>query len=556
MSAATLRAGSVVFAARRPQPQQTACQPMVMHAANLAIAERPTRLRALWNSASVGLLLAACLVGAQAAQGQQAVGPEMLVQQRLPPVTTERQAFSPEAILPSSASTPLPINLATAMQLGNARGLDIAFATQQVQRSAALLAQSQVLWLPTIYLGSDYYRHDGQLQDIVGNVAGTSKQGFLVGGSPYLVFSVSDAIFSPLAARRTVEAQQAARRAATNDNLLAVAEAYFDIQQARGELAGALDSVRQAEQLVSRAERLAPELVPDLEVSRARTNLAQRRQGVLTAQNRWRGASAELIRVLHLDPLLTVQPLEPPQLQVPLVPTDRRVDELVPVAWLNRPELAEQRAMIAASAQQVRQEQWRPLLPSVMVRGFSTPVTGTLGMGLFGGGTNGSLSNFGLREDIDMQLIWQMQNLGMGNRGLVRQRKAELSAAQIECLRARDAVSADVVQAYALAQTSAERVQLAGMELKNAQLAIDQGMAGLDQTKRAGDLLLLVVRPQEMLLAIQALNQAYNDYYQSVSDFNRGQFRLYHALGQPARVLIDEQQRLANAAPPATAQSK
>ncbi|HWC89052.1 MAG TPA: hypothetical protein VG433_05345, partial [Pirellulales bacterium] len=89
--------------------------------------------------------------------------------------------------------------------------------------------------------------------------------------------------------------------------------------------------------------------------------------------------------------------------------------------------------------------------------------------------------------------------------------------------------------------------------LKNAQLAIDQGMAGLDQTKRAGDLLLLVVRPQEMLLAIQALNQAYNNYYQSVSDFNRGQFRLYHALGQPARVLIDEQQRQANATASAAA---
>jgi outer membrane protein TolC len=486
-----------------------------------------------------------------------------LGQERLPPIETERQAFSPDAILPATDSTPLPINLVTALQLGNARGLDIALATQQVQRSAAMLDQARVLWLPTMMLGTDYYRHDGQIQDIMGNVFPASKQGFTVGGMPALNFSVTDAIFSPLAARRTVEAQQAARRAATNDNLLAVAEAYFDIQQARGELAGALDAVRQAEQLVIRAEQLAPELVPLLEVSRSRTNLAQRQQAVLMARNRWRSASAELIRVLHLDPLLTVQPLEPPELEVPLVPTDRRVDELVPVAWLNRPELAEQRAIIQASAQQVNQERWRPLLPSVMVRGFSTPVTGTLGAGLFGGGVNGALSNFGLREDIDTQVIWQLQNMGMGNRALVRQRRAELSAAQLECLRIRDIISADVVQAYSLTQTAGERVKLAAVELKNAQLAIDQSMAGLSQTRRAGDVVLMVVRPQEVLLVVQALNQAYDDYYQSVCDFNRGQFRLYHALGQPARVLIDEQQRLAGptagavqCAPPSPGESR
>ena len=141
---------------------------------------------------------------------------------------------------------------------------------------------------------------------------------------------------------------------------------------------------------MSRAERLAPELVPELEVSR-RHEPGAAAAGCVDGAEPLARASAELIRVLHLDPLLTVQPLEPPELQVPLVPTDRRVEELVPVAWLNRPELAEQRAIIAASVQQVRQEQWRPLLPSVMVRGFSTPVTGTLGAGLFGGGTNGSL---------------------------------------------------------------------------------------------------------------------------------------------------------------------
>ena len=35
--------------------------------------------------------------------------------------------------------------------------------------------------------------------------------------------------------------------------------------------------------------------------------------------------------------------------------------------------------------------------------------------------------------------------------------------------------------------------------------------------------------------AIQALAQAYNDYYGAVGDYNRAQFRLYRALGNPAQ---------------------
>ena len=37
--------------------------------------------------------------------------------------------------------------------------------------------------------------------------------------------------------------------------------------------------------------------------------------------------------------------------------------------------------------------------------------------------------------------------------------------------------------------------------------------------------------------AVQALSQAYTDFYSAVADYNRAQFRLYRALGHPAQVL-------------------
>src|SRR5437660_1416954 len=100
---------------------------------------------------------------------------------------------------------------------------------------------ARVLWLPTIYLGGDYFRHDGQLQDVAGNVFGASKSSLLLGAGPSAVFNFSDAFLAPLAARQEARAREAALQTAQNDSLLAVAEAYFRVQQARGELAGAED---------------------------------------------------------------------------------------------------------------------------------------------------------------------------------------------------------------------------------------------------------------------------------------------------------------------------
>ena len=67
---------------------------------------------------------------------------------------------------------------------------------------------------------------------------------------------------------------------------------------------------------------------------------------------------------------------------------------------------------------------------------------------------------------------------------------------------------------------------------------MEKSFQGLSQTKQAGDAVLLVVRPQEAVAAIQALAAAYADYYGAVADYNRAQFRLYRALGQPANLVL------------------
>ena len=59
---------------------------------------------------------------------------------------------------------------------------------------------------------------------------------------------------------------------------MAVTDAYFSVQQARGELAGAIATTQRMEELVRRTKKLAPALAPELEIDRAEAELV-RRQG-------------------------------------------------------------------------------------------------------------------------------------------------------------------------------------------------------------------------------------------------------------------------------------
>lgn len=439
----------------------------------------------------------------------------------------------PEPI--SASDRPLPINLATALQLANVRPLDVVAASERIRVAAARLERARVLWVPTIYLGVDYSRHDGQLQDIVGEVFGTRKSSFQVGAGPSMVFALSDAIFAPLAARQVTRARQAELQTATNNSLLRVAEAYFAVLEARGVLAGAEDAARRATELARRAEQLAPELTPPVETSRARAELARRRQALSTARERMRTTGAELARLLRLDPAAQVEPLEPPHLQVVLVDLDVTVDELIALGLTNRPELASQQALVQAGLHQLRQEKLRPLIPSVLLRGTSTNPSGTLAGTHFGGGRDGQPTRSGGRSDFDIQVLWEWQNLGLGNHARLKERQAEHSLNLVDLFRVQDQIAADVVKAHAQVLSAGERLHDAEEGLKSAQESAQQNFAGLGQTKRVGNLNLLVIRPAEAVAAIQALAQAYTDYYGATADFNRAQFRLYRALGQPAQ---------------------
>jgi outer membrane protein TolC len=443
--------------------------------------------------------------------------------------------FGPAAV--PSADTPYPITLAVALELANARPLDVAIAARQVEAAVYQYDRAKLLWVPNLVLGGDYFRHEGGQQNFAGDILRSSRGSVAAGLGPNLVVSFADAAYAPLAARQDLLARRANRQAVANDLVLYSAEAYFNVQQARGELAGAELAAGQSEELVRKATALAEGLALPLEATRARVELARRQQAVSAARERWRVASADLARVLRLDPGVTVEPVEPPSLPVTLIQGSATLDELIPIALTNRPELAGQQAVVQAALVRLKQEKLRPLVPSLAVRSVSTNPSGSIAFGGFGGGANDRIANFGSRFDVDVQLLWEFSNLGFGNKARVGERRAEYEVATLELFRAQDQVAAEVVAEYARARGAAERLAAAEPAFKDAIDLSTKSLAAMSQTRRVGDAVVLVVRPQEAVAAVQALAQANADFFAAVADYNRAQFRLYRALGHPGYCL-------------------
>ncbi|HTU92182.1 MAG TPA: hypothetical protein VMF69_19020 [Gemmataceae bacterium] len=447
-----------------------------------------------------------------------------------------------------------PINLATALRLSDARPLIVAAAQSAAWVAEAQLQKAKVLWLPDFNLGFVYYRHDGYGPDVLNglnipageNIYGQNSPGsfgkplnnnsnyFYAGAAFFQMRNMTDMIFTPLAARQNLNAARWNIQGAKNDALLMTARAYFEVHKFRGQYAGMIDTVRRGRRLVAEIAELSRDLVPAVEIDRARNFLANLEQQAVSARQYWRRSSANLTQVLRLDPRAVVEPLESDHMQITLIDPQRSLDDLIPIALTNRPELAAHQAQIQAALARIRQEKMRPFLPVLMLQGFQTPYE-QIEVGAAAISNGGQLTNWSERDDISPQILFQADACGLGNMAMVKWRRGEASQATVELFKAQDMVAGDVTRAQARLQSAATRTVQAERELRGAIVNFDGVIEGLKQTKRFGNVLKLIFRPQEAVFAHQLLMIAYNNYFATVAQYNTAQFELFHALGYPAQ---------------------
>jgi outer membrane protein TolC len=428
-----------------------------------------------------------------------------------------------------------PINLATALRLSDARPLVVSAAQARVWVAEAELTLAKVLWVPDLNLGFAYARHDGGGPDFNKGIMTAPSVNYFYGGAGLnLLYGTTDAIYQPLVARQVLSARQWDVQSAKNDALLQTADAYFMVHQYRGIYASTLYTIGRGHELVQRIAELGRDLVPAYEVDRAQNMVADLQQHAAEARQQWRVQSARLTKVLRLDPRAVVEPLEHDHTQVTLVDPGRELDDLMPVALANRPEVASRRALVEAAEVRVRREKARPLLPSVLLNGYQNPAGMLIQAGLFGLGPNNHLNQWRGRDDVSIQLVWQLENLGIGNLARIKAQRGQESRAIIDLRNTQDQVAEEANQALARVQAAAARVVQAERALRTGIITYNGSVEGLEQTSRFGDVLVLVTRPQEAIYALELLQRAFDEYYTTVAEYNRAQFELFHALGYPA----------------------
>ena len=81
-----------------------------------------------------------------------------------------------------------------------------------------------MLLLPTVGIGSTYFKHEGHIAKTEGNIIKANKDALFVGLGPSVSISFADAIFAPLVARQGNRVTQAGERRVHSETLLAVIE--------------------------------------------------------------------------------------------------------------------------------------------------------------------------------------------------------------------------------------------------------------------------------------------------------------------------------------------
>ncbi len=459
--------------------------------------------------------------------------------------------------LPPPAPSILPatmnqVDLPCVLRLAGINNPEILIARQRVLEAQAvrLFAMAQIL--PNLNAGGNYDAHTGPVQQSSGNILKVNRDAFYLGagagavaagtvGIPgvWYVANVSEGLFKFLAIRYNVQARRFDNLAVRNQMLLRVADAYMELLRAEGYRAIAVQNQREAHEiarLVGVHARAGTDTYAD--ANRAASELAYRNELVVEAERKMLVASARLAELLNLPPSVQMHTIDEWVVPTPLIPTAVPLHDLLLIALGGRPELAARRAEIREALMNLRNAQFLPFSPTIWA-GFSA--------GTFGGGSNivaqpggfqgfqqPRFDSFAPRDDVDVIMFWTAQNAGLGNLANIRIRRTQEQMAQLELVRTLNVVRNDVAVAYAgiharYAQIDlAQRGVLAGYEAYREDLRASMLFgpgAGVGGGRG--------VLPIELLNSFQLTADARYAFLDALVNYNKSQFAMYVALGQP-----------------------
>ncbi|MES1213523.1 MAG: TolC family protein, partial [Singulisphaera sp.] len=380
---------------------------------------------------------------------------------------------------------------------------------------------------------ASYHAHNGNLQRSSGQILSVpEEQSLYVGGGARAIAAetvgipavqifapLADVFYMPLAAQQDLNASNFTVRATYNSILLDVATTYLALVGAEASFA----AYRRSEL------DMADALRPTIEFARVGEGLNSDANRIRSAALLLRGktqrsegdisvASAQLSKLLQLNPSVGLRTPAGPLVLVSVVDPNESLASLVQTALRYRPEIGAATSEVSAADVRFRQERIRPLLPT-MALGFSA--------GTFGGGSpyvDPLFGAFSGRSDFDVMALWTLQNAGAGNAAWRNQRRAQRGEATAERTIIINQVREEVAAARADAAAQLRAVNVAQVRLATAEDGFKREVLRI----RAN-----LGHPIETLNMVDLLVEARQQLIASIVAYNQAEFRLYVAMGFP-----------------------
>lgn len=417
---------------------------------------------------------------------------------------------------PPASNEVLQIDLPTALRLADERNLDVALYIERVAEASARLAQARLLAVPSIEIGAEQTRHEGNLQETGGQVVDVDRASRFTGISTGVGVDLAGAIFQPLAARQNRAATQAAANANRHAVLLDVATTYLALLRAQTDERIARELFERAMDLANLTADYAEAgegLLADAELAAVQPLLFEQRR--LAAEERAAAATAGLAQLLNFDVNVELQPVETAVPLIEIFSPQEDVAQLVERALDNRPETDQYDALVAAAEAALTAERYGLFIPSVGLDYSS---------GDFGGAPGSSIRNTDRRDDLALQLYWRFHGFGLGNRARLDEKRAQLRQLSLERDKLHDAIVAEVRSEYARVQSLRGQMQFAELAVARARQAYTLNRERIFDQQGL---------PLEALSAMQALATAELTHLETRTAYTLAQIRLHTALGSP-----------------------
>ncbi|MBI4659042.1 MAG: TolC family protein [Verrucomicrobia bacterium] len=407
------------------------------------------------------------------------------------------------------------IDLATALRLAGAQNLDVEIARERLNEAKANHAITLSQFFPWLSPGIAYRRHEGRLQDVVGNVFDADKQSYAAGGSLSAQWDFGDAIYKSLAAKQLANVAGHALDAQRQESALAAAQGYWELLFAQVSVDVADEAVRISEDYYAQIQR-AVEAGIAFKGDELRVLVQTERNRLIRRQSaeQQRVVAARLAQTLHLDPAIELHGLDNELLPLSVIATNTALAPLVQQALVNRPETKQSQSFIAAAQHSRNGVVYGPWIPAVGAQAAA---------GGFGGGRGSATGNFGSSEDYALSLGWRIGPGGLFDVGRKRSAEARLQVAQLGQEKLRDEITRQVIESFTRLQSLADQIGTAERSLraaeKSLQLAQDRKQFGVG----------IVL---ETIQAEQDLTRARLDYLKAIAEFNKAQYALSRAVGK------------------------